>query len=133
MSARLKVRGMIRWSAYSDVQEEIRGLCKTVFDKIESLNITTGIISDSCKIKNFCAKCLLMSSLFLLFFEKLLMKSLDNFVSSYKPASSPSVFLCATFQAIFKISFCYNVNSTPKLIICLYTLVTNYLNVLNVC
>ena len=125
MSARLKVRGMIRWSAYSDVQEEIRGLCKTAFDNIES--------SDSCKIKNFCAKCLLMSSLFLLFFEKLLMKSLDNFVSSYKPASSPSVFLCATFQAIFKISFCYNVNSTPKLIICLYTLVTNYLNVLNVC
>ena len=100
MSARLKVRGMIRWSAYSDVQEEIRGLCKTAFDNIESLNITTGIISDSCKIKNFCAKCLLMSSLFLLFFEKLLMKSLDNFVSSYKPASSPSVFLCATFQAI---------------------------------
>ena len=42
---------MIRWSAYSNVQEEIRGSCKTGFDNMESLNVTTRIISDSCKIK----------------------------------------------------------------------------------
>ena len=73
---------MIRWSASSDVQEEIRGSSETAFDNKESLYVTTRITSDSSKIKNFYAKYFLRSSLFFLFFEKLSMKSLGNFVSS---------------------------------------------------
>ena len=120
--------------------EEIRGSCKTAFDDMESLNVTTRIISDSCRIKNFYTKYLVRSSLFLLFFEKMSMKSLRDFVSSMNTNWLP---VPRSFRVpLFKLFSKYRsatmlilsaLNYTPKLIICLYTSVANSLNVLNVC
>ena len=119
-----------------------RGSCKTAFDNMESLDITTRIriTSDSCKIKNLCAKFLLRLSLFLLFFEKLSMKSLGNFVSSLNTNWLPVLrsFCVPPFKLCLKywsaaMSVLSALISTPKLIIFLYTLVENSLNALNVC